>query len=139
MNSEGSEPGGEHRGQDRSEQDGGSEEAEVSAGEQEPEYSEGRIPRVTRGPREPTRLEREMHDVSHLAPRDWCSHCRRGRGISGAHRHRAGERDFPIISMDYAYIGHKKKIFGDSWRQRTVKHEENHRLTNQYLHAAYVC
>ena len=68
--------------------------------------NEERVPRIARPPREPSQQEREQHEVSHLPPRDWCAHCRRGRGVRGAHhRGQEGHHEYPIISMDYAYIG----------------------------------
>ena len=41
----------------------------------------GTAPRISRGPKEPSRIERERHEVTHLPPRSWCQHCRRGRSI----------------------------------------------------------
>ena len=81
-------------------------EGDVVVEDGEDHENEERVPRVARPPREPSRLEREQHDISHLPPRDWCAHCRRGRGVKGAHhRGRETDHDFPIVSLDYAYIG----------------------------------
>ena len=67
----------------------------------------GRLPspRVARAPREPSRPDREKHEISHLPPMLWCKHCRRGRVIAGPHRAQGAERAYPIISLDYAYLG----------------------------------
>ena len=82
------------------------EEGDVVVEDGEDHENEERVPRVARPPREPSRLEREQHEISHLPPRDWCAHCRRGRGVKGAHyRGRDTDHDFPTISIDYAYIG----------------------------------
>ena len=96
---EGSRMGDEDAGaRDAREDDGGGSVVEDS--------NEERVPRVARPPREPSRQEREHHEISHLPPRDWCAHCRRGRGVKGAHqRGDATHHQYPIISIDYAYIG----------------------------------
>ena len=90
--------------------------------------NEERVPRVARPPREPSRQEREHHEISHLPPRDWCAHCRRGRGVKGAHqRGDATHHQYPIISIDYAYIGSSteddEKMYMES-RRRLEKGEE---------------
>ena len=90
--------------------------------------NEERVARVARPPREPSRQEREQHEISHLPPRDWCAHCRRGRGIRGAHSGKhATDHLFPIISIDYAYIGSSseddEKMFAES-RRRLERGEE---------------
>ena len=81
-------------------------EGELVIEDGEDHENEERVPRIARTPREPSRQEREQHEVSHLPPRDWCGHCRRGRGVKGAHhRGQSGHHEYPIIAMDYAYIG----------------------------------
>ena len=68
--------------------DEGAEDEETRAEEGEDvivaDENEERVARVARPPSEPSRLQREQHEISHLPPRDWCAHCRRGRGIRGA-------------------------------------------------------
>ena len=71
---------------------------------------DSRVPRISRTPREPSKMERENHEISHLPPRDWCAHCRRGRSITGAHSSSGQARDFPIVSIDYMYVGIGKEI-----------------------------
>ena len=39
------------------------------------EMDESRIPKVRRGPMEPTREERLLHDATHLPFRSWCRLC----------------------------------------------------------------
>ena len=90
--------------------------------------NEERVPRVARPPREPSRQEKEHHEISHLPPRDWCAHCRRGRTIKGAHwRGNATTHHYPIVSMDYAYIGSSTEDDEKMWaetRRRSEKGEE---------------
>ena len=119
----------EERGSGRGDgaEDGGAGEDEGGDVAVEEECGE-RVARVARPPREPSRQEREKHEISHLPPRDWCAHCRRGRGIKGVHSGRStAEHLYPIISIDYAYIGSSseddEKMFAES-RRRLERGEE---------------
>ena len=59
-------------------------------GVEEPEEAEVRAPKVARKPRTPTKAEIDAHYPLHADYRDWCPHCKAGKGISN--QHRAGPR-----------------------------------------------
>lgn len=62
-------------------------------------------PRVARSPREPTFLERERHEVTHIPLRTWCRHCMLGRCKDVYHsRLGDGSDDVPRVGMDYMHI-----------------------------------
>ena len=84
-------------------------------------------PRVSRGPREPSRIERERHEVTHLPPRSWCVHCRRGRSIASAHHAANSDRahSVPIVSIDYAYLGKLRK---KAWSDIDEPEKENQKV-----------
>ena len=44
-------------------------------------------------PKEPSKREREEHNISHMPYRSWCSFCVRGRGISSHHKATGSESD----------------------------------------------
>ena len=48
-----------------------------------------RDPRVARRPIKPTKAMVQSHELHHAVYRDWCDHCRAGKGVS--HQHRSSE------------------------------------------------
>lgn len=66
-----------------------------------------RRPHALRCPREPTAAGKAAHEFTHWPPRPWCAYCVFGRSIRSPHWAGEGDegRDYPIISMDYAYFG----------------------------------
>ena len=46
---------------------------------------EGTKHKLVRAPGEPSKTEREHHEVDHIPFRSWCKHCIRGRGKSMPH------------------------------------------------------
>ena len=83
---------------------------EERLGEDEPE--EALAPKALRDPGEPTRREREEHDLTHQPPRPWCRHCMKGRGQHDQHRTEKKDEDpgdaaVPTISLDYTFMGNK--------------------------------
>ena len=71
---------------------------------------EAQVPRVARSPREPTSLERQLHEVTHLPYRSWCRHCAKARGKDTYHRRIAGEQEVPRVGMDYMYMSERGVI-----------------------------
>ena len=43
-------------------------------------------------PREPTNMEKEVHELTHLPPQPWCERCVRGRGTENPHKRVTFER-----------------------------------------------
>ena len=83
------------------------EEEEVERGEEQragDEEEEGQGGRVKRGPREPTKLEREEHEATHIPYREWCEHCVRGRGRAAPRKPEAGDNEVIRLDMDYCYL-----------------------------------
>ena len=59
-------------------------------------------------PGEPTKKEREEHDLTHIPYRSWCYHCVSGRGKEHPHfedKHGEKEDRVPVVAMDYCYLG----------------------------------
>ena len=86
-------------------------------GEPSDEFVDDSGPRFAKGPSEPTRAERERHELTHLPPRSWCAHCRRGRFITIPHWSSQAEKGYPIISIDYAYLGTTVDQDHDLWKK----------------------
>ena len=83
------------------------EESEVINMDDEERHGEAQAarPRVARSPREPTSLERELHEVTHIPLRTWCRHCMLGRCKDAYHsRLGDGSKDVPRVGMDYMHI-----------------------------------
>ena len=78
--------------------------------------SQALAPRVARSPREPTSLERQLHEVTHLPMRSWCRHCMMGRSKDVYHAKLGEVDDVPRMGMDYMFV---------SERGVTSKAEEN--------------
>lgn len=69
------------------------------------EEQEGRVVRPVPAPSEPSRAEREAHEVSHWPYRSWCPYCVMGRGRDKAHRRRDGsEPRRPQVVADYCFM-----------------------------------
>ena len=64
------------------------------------------VPKYSRKPDAPTKLEREQHMITHLPFRTWCRICIRGRGKNlphyGIERDEAG---VPMIAIDFFFLG----------------------------------
>ena len=65
---------------------------------------------MVRKPDEPTKAEREEHELSHQPPANWCDFCMMARSIASPHRvahpeDRKGE--VPVVAMDLCYMGQK--------------------------------
>ena len=61
-------------------------------------------PRIARSPKEPTSLERALHEVTHLPLRSWCRFCMMGRSKDAYHARLAEVDDVPRIGMDYMRV-----------------------------------
>ena len=53
---------------------------------------ESYIPRIKKGPREPSAQERRNHEILHIPYRSWCKDCVRARAASSSH-FSTGDRD----------------------------------------------
>ena len=80
----------------------GDEEATVMSGDDE----DVKAPKVASRPYQPTKAEREAHEITHLPYRNWCPHCVAGKGVSSPHFKSDGEEPIGIeVSMDYCFMG----------------------------------
>ena len=67
------------------------------------EHSEAALkPRVVPSPIEPTKQEREIHNLTHLPYRSWCPICVRAKGKQTPHR--KGGSTKPLIQVDFAFV-----------------------------------
>ena len=87
--------------------DGDGEDQEAQAQEEIDAEEEAVQPRGARDPGQPTRAEREEHELTHIQYRPWCEACVRGKAkrrpslrISGAYSHSCN----PRVRMDYALL-----------------------------------
>ena len=87
------------------------EEDEDKDEEQNEEEQEGARVKVQRKPEEPSKQEREEHEITHIPFRTWCRHCVRGKSKDSQHRTKKKEEKeeekVPTISMDYMFLGRK--------------------------------
>ena len=72
----------------------GEEVADVDAQERAGEAPAAR-PRMARSPREPSKQERLLHEITHIPHRTWCRHCMRGRCKDVYHARLNAEPDVP--------------------------------------------
>ena len=83
---------------------GGLQQSQAEGHEDLPEEEETTDKRVSADPGQPTRSEREDHNVDHTPYRSWCEECVRGRATGEQHRATGGVRSMPVISMDYLFV-----------------------------------
>ena len=60
----------------------------------------------------PTRMERMLHEITHLPYRPWCRHCVEGRGRSRYHSQHLEDRsgETPVVGMDFASLGPRETV-----------------------------
>ena len=63
-----------------------------------------RDPRVARRPMKPTKAMIQSHELHHADCRDWCDHCRAGKGVSHQHRSSTNDNNEAEFSVDYAFM-----------------------------------
>jgi hypothetical protein len=62
--------------------------------------------RVKLAPTQPSKSEREKHDVTHCPYRSWCPVCVAGRGQESGHkRQKRDGGELPRFAMDYGFLG----------------------------------
>jgi hypothetical protein len=59
-------------------------------------------------PYTPTETERQLHNLTHLPYRDWCTHCVNGKGKEAQHRKLGTDRT-PTVQLDYQFITQPKR------------------------------
>ena len=78
---------------------------------------EAEQPRVVKGPKSPSKLERELHELTHCPPRSWCEDCVRGQSKDDPHRlvlcGAYSGSTVPRVSMDYAYLKEDAQVSED--------------------------
>ena len=81
--------------------------ADGKAAEIEEEVDEGiaaRDPKVARRPARPTKALLLEDGIHHADYRDWCDHCRAGKGVSHQHRASGNDNSDAEFSIDYAFM-----------------------------------
>ena len=66
--------------------------------------------RVIPKPMEPTKAQREAHELSHQPPENWCEFCVRARCVESPHQAAHPEErsgDVPVVGMDLCFMGQK--------------------------------
>ena len=63
------------------------------------------VPRGIPAPSQPSREEKERHDLTHINYRSWCPHCVFGRRNNSAHRRsHSGKRNIPLLCADSCFV-----------------------------------
>ena len=61
--------------------------------------------RAKKGQIEPSKVDRDDHELLHEPYRDWCRACVVGRGRSDAHVTRTNaEKQYPVVGFDYGCL-----------------------------------
>ena len=70
---------------------------------------EARVAKGKKSPKEPTRQEREEHELTHMPFRSWCEDCVKSRAINAHHRTKSAkdpleEVKVARVHMDYFFM-----------------------------------
>ena len=79
--------------------------------------------KTVRSPTEPSKAEREEHNLHHCNYRSWCDACVRGQARDDAHGTITGElaeSTIPRVTMDYAFLAedHKTRTNEDGVKEK---------------------
>ena len=66
--------------------------------------SESFHPKYLRQPRQPSKQERELHNMTHIPFQPWCVVCQEAKGRGSQHRKQRASTKTSKIQLDYAYI-----------------------------------
>ena len=66
--------------------------------------SESFNPKYLRQPRQPSKQERELHNMTHIPFQPWCVVCQEAKGRASQHRKQRASTKTSKIQLDYAYI-----------------------------------
>ena len=66
--------------------------------------SESFHPKYLRQPRQPSKQERELHNMTHIPFQPWCVVCQEAKGRASQHRKQRASTKTSKIQLDYAYI-----------------------------------
>ena len=99
-----------------------------------------------KAPRQPTEVERSLHELTHIPFRSWCDFCLSCKSKSDAQRQVAdepeGRREVPAIQLDYAYgksENHEKLlcvlVAVDCWTKMLLAMPLNSKGSNMKLQA----
>ena len=96
----------------------GSEQEEVAQDGDE-EVEEALSPTPLRDPGQPTKREREEHELTHQPPRPWCDWCTKGRLHHDQHRKVVRldppeDEAIPTVSMDCTFMGNNRTCAADN-------------------------
>ena len=92
------------------EDDGKSESGDKEVVDVDEDVEEAVRPIALRNPGQPTKREREEHELTHQPPRPWCDECNDGRGQHDHHQSiqredALEELAIPTVSLDYCFLG----------------------------------
>ena len=93
--------------------------------------AEGRPMHGAKAPREPSREEREEHDLTHWPRRPWCKHCVSTGCVASPHYGgQPKDRSKPIISLDYCYPGAKQSDLEALWKRARERYDAGEEAVN---------
>ena len=72
--------------------------------EADEDEEEGSPMKTRRGPKGPSKIEREQHEATHMPFRAWCPHCVKGRARNALHRKTTKETKPNKIKRPYIFI-----------------------------------
>ena len=67
-------------------------------------HSESFRPTYLRQPKQPSKQERELHNMTHIPFQPWCVVCQEAKGRASQHRKQRASTKTSKIQLDYAYI-----------------------------------
>ena len=92
-------------GGDNIEEDEDIENPPASANDDKVEEAE--VPKMARDPGQPSKLDRQIHKLTHCPYRSWCEHCVRGQAVGRQHKAIPIEdstSEVPRVIIDYAFL-----------------------------------
>ena len=61
-------------------------------------------PKYLRQPKQPSKQERELHNMTHIPFQPWCVVCQEAKGRASQHKKQRASTKTSKIQLDYAYI-----------------------------------
>ena len=123
----------------------------------EGEGRRARMPRGTRPapqrivpmkkPMEPSRLQRERHEMCHLPFASWCKHCVMARSLSSQHRTKkhSDAKEVPVVSGDFCFMSREEQtgthpvyVMRDHGTRKTFAHMVQGKSTADVEYSQYL-
>ena len=104
--------------------------------------------RALRKPTEPSRADREKHELTHLPFEEWCRHCVMARSQCAPHRKskkHSDAKEVPVMSGDFCFMGREEQVgtnpifvMRDHATRKTFAHMVVGKSTSREEYSAYL-